>query len=140
MLTKSIHRHLLHLIIVLGTGYYFGSEGKAELKGKSDANEKRVEKLEKIVAEKLKQPNLSVNNDIQDVKVKDSSQLHFVPKTDVNQVNNQIPLTNQKKLSTETIGKIKILQEKLEYLQKEDKRPLRQLKLKRKINRLKNPL
>ena len=91
LFTKPIFRHLtagiLILIIALGIGWFFGSNGKAELKGELTAVLEEVELLRYTVSEMAKTPKLHVENNVQDVKVKDGSALHFVPKTDIKQLN-----------------------------------------------------
>lgn len=137
-------RHLVQLIIqfvlIGGIGYHFGSIGKAELKGKSTANEKRLETLENLFAEKFMQPNVSVENEIQDVKVKDGSQLHFIPETDIQQFNVSDPEPpKQKTIPAKNQKKINNLQERLNNLKEKGKRPKRQIELQNKIDRLRNP-
>lgn len=95
MLTKSIHRHLLHFVLVLilfGVGFWYGSNGKAELKGEIKGIKRELSELR----DNAKKPKISVHNNVEDVKVKDGSQLHFVPDTEIQQINIDSPVQEQK--------------------------------------------
>ena len=150
LIQKSIHRHLIHFFIVLilfGVGFYFGSTGKAELKGElnatkkeSESNKKDIKELRQILSQIAQQPR--VNNEIRGVKVKDGSQLHFVPDTELQQLNIDSPVPEQEVKATIPVKdqmKILKLQERLNNLKSEGKRPKRQRKLQDQINRLRNP-
>ena len=143
MLTKSIHRHALHFTLVLilfGIGYWRGSKGKAELKGELKAMKTEVGTLRVTMHKIAQQPKVNVQNQIEDVKVKDGSQLSFIPETDIQQINVSDPAPEQKAIIP-VKNQIKILekQEQLNRLIKDDRRPKKQRKLLEEIDQLKIP-
>lgn len=143
MLQKSIYRHLLHfslVLVLIGIGFWYGSEGKAELKGELNAHEDEIKELRGLVSEIAKQPKVNVQNEIQDVKVKDGSQLNFIPETDIKQFNISDPEPpKQKPIPAKNQKKINNLQDRLNNLKEKGKRPKRQIELQNKIDRLREP-
>ncbi len=139
MLTKSISRHALHfsiVAIILGFGFWLGSEGKAELKGEIKGVKSELVELR----DNAKKPKISVHNNVEDVKVKDGSQLHFIPDTEIQQLNVDSPVQEKKAIiPVKNQMKILKLQERLNNLKSEGKRPKRQRKLQERLNKLRNP-
>lgn len=139
MLTKSIYRHLLHFTLVLilfGVGFWYGSNGKAELKGEIIGIRSELEELR----DNAKKPKISVQNNVKDVKVKDGAQLSFIPETQVHQINVDGP-EQEIKAIVPIKNQIKILklQEHLNHLKENGKRKKKQQKLQEEINRLRKP-
>lgn len=144
MLTKSLHRHLLHFSIVLiliGVGFYFGSTGKAELKGELNAHEDEIKELRQLVSHIAKQPKVNVQNEIKDVKVKNGSKLSFIPDVEVQQINTTTEVKQPVKaiISTKDQENINKLQNQLNRLKSKGKRRKKQRKLQEEINKLREP-
>jgi len=146
LFTKPFFRHItagvLILIIALGIGWYFGSNGKAELKGELKAVNEEVDLLRQTVSHLAKQPKIKVHNQIEDVKVKDGSTLDFIPEIEIEQNNIRDPVNLEKPspiLSQETKREIVKLENHLNKLIDGNRRKRKQQKLKEEIERLRNP-
>lgn len=139
MLTKSIHRHLLHFSLVLGligVGFWYGAQGKAELKGEIKGIKSELSELR----ENAKKPKISVHNNVEDVKVKDGAQLHFVPDTEIQQINvSKVDWEDKSVLPVQNQIKILEKQKQLDKLKKKNKRKRKQSKLQEEIDQLKIP-
>lgn len=117
-------RHIIAGILI----FYIG-----EKKGQIKALYNEITHL-RVVVDK---PKIKVENQIQNVKVKDGASLSFSPSTDVRQNNIQtdsIPVLNDLEIE------IKALEAELEGLKSKGKRKGKQRRLSKKINTLKKSL
>ncbi len=134
LIQKLIHRHLIHFLLVLGligVGFWYGVQGKAELKGEIKGIKSELSELR----ENAKKPKISVHNNVEDVKVKDGSQLHFVPDTEIQQLNIESQVQGQEAIiPVKNQIKILELQERLNNLKEKGKRSKKQRKLQEEIN------